>query len=148
MRAFIDGVLNNFPFVAALICLGISQVLKMSYYYYHEKKIDFKHLVEAGGMPSSHSALVSGLATGVGLQSGWASPAFAMAIIFSSIVMYDAAGVRQAASKQARILNQMLAEGHFDGEKLQELIGHTPVEVFMGALLGIFLTLGLFRWFY
>jgi acid phosphatase family membrane protein YuiD len=94
-------------------------------------------------MPSSHSAFVSALATGVGLTDGWASTSFALALVFSLIVMYDAAGVRLAASKQATILNKMMQEffdeREFHHERLKELIGHTPVEVIVGALLGIFI---------
>jgi acid phosphatase family membrane protein YuiD len=92
-------------------------------------------------MPSSHSALVASLATAVGLKSGWDQPLTAVTLIFAVIVMYDAAGVRQAASRQAIILNKMLDELFEDGEihqeRLKELLGHTPVEVFVGAALGV-----------
>ena len=92
-------------------------------------------------MPSSHSALVTGLATATGRVSGVSSAAFAIAVVVASIVMYDAAGVRRAVSIQARILNQMIDE-LFEGKplaekRLRELIGHTPIQVFVGALLGI-----------
>ncbi|MFM7909339.1 MAG: divergent PAP2 family protein, partial [Microcystis sp.] len=98
--------------------------------------------VSSGGMPSAHSALVGALATGVGLQMGWSSAEFAIAALFAVIVMYDAAGVRQAAGKQARILNQiideMFQEGkEFNEERLKELIGHTPFQVLVGLSLGI-----------
>ena len=97
-------------------------------------------------MPSSHSALVGSLATGVGLKSGWDSTEFAVAAVFAGIVMYDAAGVRQAAGKQARILNQLLDEffqdqKHFNEDRLKELLGHTPVQVFVGLALGIVISL-------
>jgi acid phosphatase family membrane protein YuiD len=92
-------------------------------------------------MPSSHSALVTGLATATGRELGVTSPIFAIAVVLASIVMYDAAGVRRAVSIQARILNQMIEEA-FQGspmaeKRLRELIGHTPVQVFVGALLGL-----------
>jgi acid phosphatase family membrane protein YuiD len=92
-------------------------------------------------MPSSHSALVTGLATATGRQLGVISPMFAVTVVLASIVMYDAAGVRRAVSIQARILNQMIEEA-FQGspmaeKRLRELIGHTPVQVFVGALLGL-----------
>ncbi|GCE17418.1 hypothetical protein KDK_12180 [Dictyobacter kobayashii] len=92
-------------------------------------------------MPSSHSALVTGLATAVGRKVGIASPDFAIAVVLASIVMYDAAGVRRAVSIQARLLNQMIEEA-FQGspmaeKRLRELIGHTPIQVFVGGLLGI-----------
>jgi len=93
-----------------------------------------------GGMPSSHSAFVTSLAVAIGLTEGWDSGMFAVSFVFAAVVMYDAAGVRRAAGRQARVLNQlmtiMLKEGHFPATKLRELLGHTPFEVVMGALLG------------
>ena len=93
-------------------------------------------------MPSAHSALVTALAAGVGESLGWKSAEFAIATIFAIVVMYDAAGVRQAAGKHARILNQMVDElfsddHKFNEEKLKELLGHTPVQVIAGSVLGI-----------
>ena len=94
-------------------------------------------------MPSSHSALVASLATAIGLKEGFNSVNTALAIIFAFVVMYDAAGVRLAASRQAATLNKMIdelfEEGEFHQERLKELLGHTPIEVFVGAGLGIFL---------
>ncbi|BAP17508.1 acid phosphatase/vanadium-dependent haloperoxidase-like protein [cyanobacterium endosymbiont of Epithemia turgida isolate EtSB Lake Yunoko] len=100
------------------------------------------YLVNTGGMPSSHSALVGALATGVGLTVGWNTPEFAIASLFAVIVMYDAAGVRQAAGAQAKILNQLLDEFFQDGhhlnqERLKELLGHTPFQVFVGLAWGV-----------
>lgn len=92
-------------------------------------------------MPSSHSALVASLATTIGIHTGWNSISTALAIVFAFVVMYDAAGVRLAASRQAVILNKMIdelyEEGEFHQEHLKELLGHTPVEVIAGATLGI-----------
>jgi acid phosphatase family membrane protein YuiD len=91
-------------------------------------------------MPSSHSAVVVALATRVGIDSGVNSIVFALSAVFAAVVMYDAAGVRRAVSVQARILNRMLTEmleaQRFNEEQLRELIGHTPFEVFVGALIG------------
>ncbi|HCI81682.1 MAG TPA: hypothetical protein DHW02_18550, partial [Ktedonobacter sp.] len=106
-----------------------------------QRRLILSRLVSSGGMPSSHSALVTGLATATGRVSGVSSASFAIAVVVASIVMYDAAGVRRAVSIQARILNQMIEE-LFEGKplaekRLRELIGHTPVQVFVGALLGI-----------
>jgi Uncharacterized protein conserved in bacteria len=105
-------------------------------------KVNVRVLVETGGMPSAHSALVAALATGVGQTVGWASPDFAIALVFAIIVMYDAAGVRQAAGKQARILNQIIDEffnedHHFNEDRLKELLGHTPFQVIVGSILGV-----------
>lgn len=104
------------------------------------KKLDMKRLVGAGGMPSSHSAVVCSLAACVGKEYGFDSGIFAIAIIMAFVVMYDAAGVRRAAGKQARVLNKLLeTPGLTTGEvqeKLVELLGHTPIQVFVGAIIG------------
>jgi len=94
-------------------------------------------------MPSSHAAFVSALATAVGLDQGFDSALFATCVVFASVVMYDAAGVRRAASIQARLINQIVDE-LFQGqpireERLRELFGHTPIEVVVGALMGVFI---------
>jgi acid phosphatase family membrane protein YuiD len=106
------------------------------------KKVNVRSLFTTGGMPSAHSALVTALAASVGQTVGWGSAEFAIATIFAIIVMYDAAGVRQAAGKQARILNQMIDElfqedSKFSEDRLKELLGHTPVQVIVGSILGI-----------
>ncbi len=91
-------------------------------------------------MPSSHSALVTALTTGLGIQEGFDSAIFALAVVFSLVVMYDAAGVRRAAGKQARVLNAIIEDlnrRQLHPERLRELLGHTPFEVLVGALLGI-----------
>lgn len=105
-----------------------------------KKKINFRRLVETGGMPSSHSATVTSLMTAVGLSEGFSSPIFATVFVFGIIVMYDAAGVRLAAGKQATILNQLINSKQVKvdtNEKLKELLGHTPIQVFVGAIYGI-----------
>lgn len=111
------------------------------------KKFNLKRLWGSGGMPSSHSALVMSITTYAAILRGIQSFEFAACLIFASIVMYDAAGVRRAAGKQARVLNQMIEnDGNIDmGEKLIELLGHTPFEVFMGAILGIVGTIAFYR---
>ena len=104
------------------------------------KRINFKRFVETGGMPSSHSAVVTSLMTAIGLSEGFNSPMFAISFVFSFIVMYDAAGVRRAAGKQASILNQLINSKQVKvdtNEKLKELLGHTPIQVFVGAIYGI-----------
>lgn len=106
------------------------------------RKINFKRLVETGGMPSSHSATVTSLMTAIGIAEGLTSPIFAVSFVFSIIVMYDAAGVRRAAGKQAVILNQLINSNQVKvdtNEKLKELLGHTPFQVFIGAIYGIIL---------
>lgn len=132
---------NRVLLVATLACL-IAQSAKLAIELARNRKFNFRILVETGGMPSAHSALVTALATGIGQTAGWNSTEFALATIFAVIVMYDAAGVRQAAGKQARILNQIVdeffSEDHDLNEaRLKELLGHTPFQVIVGAILGV-----------
>ena len=105
------------------------------------RQFNFKRILGAGGMPSSHSAVVTSLATMVGKSEGLNSPMFGIATIFAFIVMYDATGVRRAAGKQAKILNKIVNTPGLtkeqDSEKLVETLGHTPVQVFVGAAIGI-----------
>ncbi len=138
----ISQILENRILLVAIAACLIAQVLKLIIDLIQNGKVSAKVLTTTGGMPSAHSALVTALAAGVGDSLGWKSPEFAIATIFAIVVMYDAAGVRQAAGKQARILNQMIDElfsddHQFNEEKLKELLGHTPVQVIAGSILGI-----------
>ena len=141
MQDFGDILNNSVLYIAVITCL-IAQASKLIIDLAKNRKFNVRVLVTTGGMPSAHSALVTSLATGVGQTAGWASPEFAIATIFAAIVMYDAAGVRQAAGKQARILNQMIDElfskdHEFNEDKLKELLGHTPFQVIVGSILGV-----------
>lgn len=104
-------------------------------------KFDFKRILGAGGMPSSHSAVVTSLATMIGKTQGFTSPIFALSVIFAFIVMYDAAGVRRAAGKQAKLLNKLIETPGLTNievqERLVEVLGHTPTQVIVGAIVGI-----------
>ena len=114
------------------------QLFKVLYKRVHEGVWDIERILGAGGMPSSHSAIAVSLATMIGKNVGWDTPIFALSVIFSLIVMYDAAGVRRAVGKQARILNDILNNQKLsNAEKLQEMTGHTPIQVAAGALIGI-----------
>jgi acid phosphatase family membrane protein YuiD len=109
--------------------------------YFVAKRWDLQRFVGTGGMPSSHAASVAALSTSIGMAEGFRSSVFGATLFFSLIVMYDAAGLRRAAGKQAAILNRLIDE-HFkhpeEGtHKLMELLGHTPLEVLVGALLGV-----------
>ncbi len=120
----------------------IAQILKFLGYLVTHKKIDFKLLLTTGGMPSSHSAGVIGLSTMVGFMKGFSSVEFAIAIGYSLVVMYDAAGLRRSAGKMAASLNKMMDDFYehrqtHPAERLKELLGHTPIEVFFGAILGV-----------
>lgn len=140
MFSVTTGVLANRHLWAALAAWAIAQALKVLTSIRRGHRLDWSKLVGPGGMPSSHSAFVTGLAISIGITEGWNSPGFAMALVFAMVVMYDAAGVRRAAGKQARVLNQlvdaMFDEGHVPFGKLRELLGHTPLEVVAGAILG------------
>ncbi|MGB5770745.1 MAG: divergent PAP2 family protein [Crocosphaera sp.] len=138
-----ETIFHNKILLVSLVACFSAQGLKLIIELIRHRKINFRFLVSTGGMPSAHSALVGALATGVGLTQGWESSEFAIACLFAVIVMYDAAGVRQAAGKQARILNQLLDEflqdtNHLNTEeRLKELLGHTPFQVFIGLAWGI-----------
>ena len=119
-----------------------AQIIKCFVFLIIKRKIDVRLFTTTGGMPSSHSAGVMGLSTAVGLINGFHSIEFAIAIGFACIVMYDAAGVRRAAGKQAACLNRIIMDIYKQdlaeaGGKLKELLGHTPMQVFVGALYGI-----------
>ncbi|MPZ13745.1 MAG: divergent PAP2 family protein [Chloroflexi bacterium] len=135
------ALLENRILLSSVLAWLVAQVLKLSIELVRTGRVDLRYLVSPGGMPSAHSALVTSLATAVGRESGLASPLFALAAVFASVVMYDAAGVRQAMNIQARILNRMLDElftqHAFSERRLRELLGHTPLEVFAGFVLGL-----------
>jgi len=141
------ALLSNRALIAVLAWWAIAQLVKVPINYAVHRKIDFRLWVSAGGMPSSHSALVSALATAVALKDGLGSTTFAICVALAMVVMYDAAGVRQAASAQARIINQILDElfqGHpISEQRLKELLGHTRFQVLVGALMGILGTLAM-----
>lgn len=126
--------------VPFFVWFGI-QLFKFIYDLVKSKKFNFKRLMQAGGMPSSHSGVVISLTTMIGKNVGINSPLFAVALIFSFIVMYDAAGVRRAAGKQAKLLNKIVETPGLTSlqvsERLVEVLGHTQVQVIVGAAIGV-----------
>lgn len=119
----------------------LAQIIKFSLHLIFDKKVDLRLFTTTGGMPSAHSACVVGLSTAVGLIRGFDSIEFAIALGNALVVMYDAAGVRRAAGKQAACLNRILEDFYKHeiqeiGGKLKELLGHTPLQVLWGAVLG------------
>lgn len=135
-----NNIWDNLWFWIPLITWLVVQSMKVIFELVKNKKLNIRRIVGSGGMPSSHSALVSSLATSIGITEGVASPMFAICVALSLIVMYDASGVRRAAGKQAKILNQIIeSEGKNINvqEKLIELLGHTPLEVYVGAVIGV-----------
>jgi len=131
---------NKFLYIPLIVWFCI-QVYKVITDLIKTKKFNFKRIVGAGGMPSSHSAVVTTLATMIGKSEGFDTPIFALSVIFALVVMYDAAGVRRAAGKQARLLNKIVETPGLSSvqvqEKLVEVLGHTPLQVFIGAAIGI-----------
>ena len=117
------------------------QAFKVVYDLVKTKKFNFKRILGAGGMPSSHSAVVTSLAAMLGKDYGLDSGIFALSVIFAFVVMYDAAGIRRAAGKQAKLLNKIVETPDLTGiqvtEKLVEVLGHSPTQVFVGAMIGI-----------
>ena len=141
-------ILNNKVLVIPFLVLIITQVFKTIYFSIKNKKLDLFTLLTTGGLSSSHSSLVSSLATVVLKVNGAGSAEFAIAVILAIIVMYDASGIRKAAGEHAKILNEMMEEKEYysskEYKKLKELLGHTKLEVFIGLLTGIFLTIVLY----
>ena len=132
--------------VTCLLSWFIAQFIKVVLTLIKDKKIDFRRFIGAGGFPSSHAALVTSLATSVGLIDGFSGTGFAISVVLALVVMYDAAGVRRAAGQQARILNKIVEEWENSDlaskdKRLKELLGHTPKEVIAGAILGILIAL-------
>jgi acid phosphatase family membrane protein YuiD len=145
--------MNNFPSIidnkvlwVSLLAWVLAQAAKIIINFLFEKKWDFHLLVSSGGFPSSHTAIVSALAISIGKVEGWNSALFATSVALAVIVMYDAAGVRRAAGNHARVINYLVelmkqfqadrSAENLQEERLKELIGHTPFEVFGGAILG------------
>lgn len=141
------SVLHNFPLLAAVAAVVAAQFIKVPIRFISRGTLDIKLAFSTGGMPSSHSAAVSALATAVGLMEGFTSAMFAIAFMFGAITMYDAAGIRRHAGTHASILNRLTRtfsmlqnEEQADGT-LKEMLGHRPVEVLAGAGLGIAVSL-------
>lgn len=146
------SVLPNYPLWAALCAIIVAQLIKVPLYYLPNRTWNFKLFLSTGGMPSSHSAAVTALATAVLLEHGPNSSYFAIAVVFALIVMFDAAGIRRHAGEQAVVLNRLIDDmnqlvkemKNWSGQteqvkrkKLKELLGHQPIEVLVGAIFGI-----------
>lgn len=145
-----NGLWSNSALWVPITVSVLVQLFKFVVASVAARDLQYHVLTRTGGMPSSHSAMVCSLATAVGKHYGLGSDLFAVSAIFAIIVMYDASGVRQATGKHAKVLNQIMTE-LFSGQpishvKLQELIGHTQLEVLLGALVGVSFTLA-WLWF-
>jgi acid phosphatase family membrane protein YuiD len=144
---YVNLLTGNLILNLSIFAWLLAQALKVVVVLIQKRRLDFRYILSGGGMPSSHSAFVCACATSVGRMYGWSSPMFAITTVMAVVVMYDASNVRRAAGEQAKILNYMMEHWtemppEIFGKELKELLGHTPVQVFMGALLGI--AIGLF----
>ena len=142
-----NAILSNQVLVSAVAGWIVAQVLKTMLDFALNRTINWERMVGSGGMPSSHSATVCGLTTAAALRYGVSSFEFAVCFVLSMVVMYDATGVRRETGKQAKLLNSILSENPLKlnaevlQEKLKEYVGHTPLQVVAGAILGICLAL-------
>lgn len=137
-----NSVGGNTILALSILAWAIAQVLKFLGVLVTEHRLDWQHILSSGGMPSSHSATVCACATAAGCLYGWSSPLFAIAAVLAIVVMYDASNVRRAAGEQAKILNYIMEnwgqmKPEVFGKHLKEFLGHTPLQVLVGALLGI-----------
>lgn len=136
-----SAVFSNIVIIIALTSWSLAQIIKVPLEYIRTKRWDWALLLRAGGMPSSHSALVASAAHAIGLVSGFDTPVYGIAIVVAIVVIYDATGIRRQAGKHAEIINAMirdLASGHpLQQKQLREVLGHTPIEALMGTILGL-----------
>lgn len=135
-------LIENKVLLIAIVAWLLAQTIKVLVVLQNEHRFTLMPFLSSGGMPSAHSAMVTSVATAIGRYDGWSSPTFGLAVVFALVVMYDAAGVRRAAGKQAELLNRIvedisLISHERTQERLKELIGHTPVQVVAGLILGI-----------
>lgn len=142
----IMGLLHNYVLIVALTAWLTAQVMKTILWFIVTKRFNPERLVGAGGMPSAHSATVCSMMIAIAKTSGLSSPEFAIAFVLAFVVMYDAMGVRRAAGEQAKVLNRMLEKQVEEDEKMQtpelkEFLGHTPLQVLCGSLLGILIAM-------
>lgn len=153
-----ETMLLSFALIAALLGVVIAQVIKVPIYFVVYRKWNLGLMFSTGGMPSSHTAMVAALATAVGLMEGFDSTLFAISAVFAMIVIHDSTGVRRHAGFHAEVLNQLVRDFNIivkgiknpsvqnweSRQKLKELLGHKPIEVFFGGLLGVSISLGLY----
>ena len=141
MNEFFVQLFTNKYLIVPILTWFFIQTFKVIWDLVTTKKFNFKRILGAGGMPSSHTAVVMSLSTLIGKEFGFNSPMFALSMVFAFVVMYDAAGVRRAAGKQATLLNKIVETPGLSDlevqERLVEVLGHTPTQVIVGAIIGI-----------
>lgn len=140
----LDILMYNKVLFTAITAWLIAQLIKIAVDFNKQKKLDLGLIMSSGGMPSSHSSFVTSCATSIAFAEGLDSSMFALSFVLSMVVMYDATGVRREAGKQAQVLNNIVStfenENFHMADKLKELLGHTPIQVFAGACLGILIS--------
>lgn len=144
----LSSIFSNYVLNVALLSWVVAQIIKTIIHLLFKKQFKAERLIGAGGMPSAHSATVCALCVAIARTEGFSSPIFAIAVVLAAIVMYDATGVRRAAGEQAKVLNKIVEkhkqdneyiENHFE-KALKEFLGHTPIEVISGAILGVIIS--------
>ena len=147
-ETFINFFIKNHILSVTLVAWIFTQTIKVTLGVIREKKFNFRWLIGTGGMPSSHAAGATSLALSSGLELGFSSPVFALAFVFAIVTMFDAQGVRRSAGEQAEILNKILEDIYFQGKikegKVRELLGHTPIQVLAGSIIGALIALALY----
>ncbi len=145
MKYFVQGIYENKILLITLAAWFIAQSIKVLLGVIREKRFNFRWFIGTGGMPSSHAAGATALAISCGLYLGFDSVAFALAAVFALVTMFDAQGVRRSTGEQAEILNKIMDDIYWRGKiepiRLKELIGHTPIQVFIGAIIGLLIAL-------
>jgi acid phosphatase family membrane protein YuiD len=150
---FLQQIFSNYILLSAIVSWMLAQIIKTLLTLVQTKKFNAERMFGAGGMPSAHSAMVAALTMGISRQCGFSSPEFALSVAFAAVVIYDAMGVRRAAGEQAKVLNKMVdiyeknwpdTELSTKDKDLKEYLGHTPMEVLAGVLLGF---LVYFAWY-
>jgi hypothetical protein len=142
-----EALFENRILWVTLLAAGLAQLLKWLEVAVSQRRLDFRRLFETGGMPSSHSAAVAALTTGLGMKYGLQSPFFTISIVFAVIVIYDATGIRRAAGEHAEVLNELVEElNHllrdgFRSQHLKTLLGHTYPQALVGIIIGVVLAL-------
>lgn len=149
MRDITKEILQNKVLIATLFSWAVAQGLKVLLGVIKYRKFNFRWILETGGMPSAHTASVVALAVCIGKELGFSSGVFALSSIFALITMFDAQTWRRSIGSQARILNKIMIDIHskkkIEDTKLRELVGHTPIEVFVGAIIGIVVPILFYR---
>ncbi len=145
MKEILEAALRNHVLMVTIVVWALAQTLKVSLGVLRTRRFDFRWFIGTGGMPSAHAAGSSALAAIIGFDYGFDSVFFALATVFAVVTMFDAQGVRRSTGKQAAILNKVLDDiywkGKIEEDRLKELIGHTPIEVLMGSIIGILLAI-------